>query len=155
MKELVGNYNLFNIADNSEGICITTNGIVKRNGCAVLGAGLAKTANTLLNIDRKLGIYLTKYGNRVFNLGRYNINDRTFNVISFPTKHDWRDNSDINLIRTSCVQLVQLCDKFNITKCYLPPVGCGLGKLDYNKQVKPLLSNILDDRFVVVLRNIF
>ena len=34
----------------------------------------------------------------------------------------------------------------------MPPVGCGLGKLDYEKQVRPILQKILtDDRFVVTL----
>lgn len=52
----------------------------------------------------------------------------------------------------STVQLKEIAAKFQLSKVYLPPVGCGLGKLTYEKQVRPILQQVLDDdRFVVVL----
>lgn len=52
----------------------------------------------------------------------------------------------------SAVQLKEIAAKFQLSKIYLPPVGCGLGKLDYEKQVRLVLNQVLDDdRFVVVL----
>ena len=38
-----------------------------------------------------------------------------------------------------------------IFKCYLTPPGCGCGNLNYEQLVKPWISMILDDRFVVAL----
>ena len=38
-------------------------------------------------------------------------------------------------------------------KCFLPPVGCGCGRLNYETTVKPWIEQILDDRFVIVFRN--
>lgn len=39
-----------------EAVCITTNGIVKKNGCAVMGAGIAKEANMRFSgLARNLG----------------------------------------------------------------------------------------------------
>jgi hypothetical protein len=150
MLELRGNYNIFDLPQNGEAMCVTTNGIVKPNGHAVMGAGIAKQANDLMHLSALLGKYLTKYGNRAFNLGKYTDNTRTYTVFSFPTKHHWKEDSDITLISKSAEQLVEMCNKFGITKCYLTPPGCGCGKLNWETTVKPWLSQILDDRFIVV-----
>lgn len=148
------NGDIFDLPQNEEAICVTTNGIVKANGQAVMGAGIAKEANQLFHLSDRLGKYLKQYGNRAFNLGSWKRpNGNVFTVFSFPTKHDWKDDSDITLICKSAEQLIQMCDKFGITKCYLPPVGCGCGNLNYQTTVKPWLEQILDDRFVVVFRN--
>ena len=152
MLELIGNYNIFALPQtDTEGMCITTNGVLKKAGTAVMGKGIALQANNLFNLSTKLGQYIKQYGNRVFNMGKYSNNSKCFNVITFPTKHHWKEPSDITLICKSCEQLVALCNKFGITKCYLPPVGCGCGNLDYKTTVKPQISQILDDRFIIVL----
>lgn len=154
MLELIGNYNIFDLPQNNEAVCVTTNGVIKTNGEAVMGAGIAKEANQLFHLSNLLGKYLEQYGNRAFNLGRFQRpNGNVFTIFSFPTKQNWKDNSDITLICKSAEQLVEMCDKFGITKCYLPPVGCGCGGLNYENIVKPWISQILDDRFIIVLRN--
>ena len=152
MREIF-NVNIFTIAHGRDNaICITTNGKIKKDGKAVMGRGIAKTANDYFSISDKLAKYLGLYGNRVFDMGLYRFNGcDPYHVITFPTKHDWRDDSDIELIKTSAEQLKVLCDKRGITTCYLPPVGCANGHLDYEKQVKPIIEGILDDRFIVIL----
>lgn len=156
MNEFKTNKDIFWLPQEGEAVCITTNGIVKSNGHAVMGAGLAKQANDIFHLSEKLGSYINQYGNRVFNLGKYqrNIDDISdiFTVFSFPTKHHYKDKSDINLIIKSCNELVQMCTMFGISKVYLVPPGCGLGGLNYEKEVRPVISQMLDDRFVVVLK---
>lgn len=150
MVELKGK-DIFTLPQNNEAMCVTTNGIVKTNGHAVMGAGIALQANKKLNLSAKLGSYLKQYGNRAFNLGKYQRQDGAiFTVFSFPTKHNFKDDSDINLICKSANELVEMCNKFGITKCYLTRPGCGCGKLNWEHTVKPWLEQILDDRFVVV-----
>ena len=74
-------------------------------------------------------------------------------VISFPTKHHWRAKSDLKLIENSAEKLLNFAKIGLVWKhIWLPVVGCGLGGLDWDTQVKPLLSSILDDRFTVVFR---
>jgi hypothetical protein len=152
--ELRGHYNIFELPQNGEAICITTNGIVKTDGHAVMGAGIAKQANDIFHLSARLGSYINQYGNRAFNLGTYQRcylnNIATFTIFSLPTKYHYRDDSDITLICKSCEQLVEMCNKFGISKCYLTPPGCGCGNLNYENMVKPWISMILDDRFVVV-----
>lgn len=153
MREIITNDNIFGLPKNTnDAVCVTTNGMVKNNGYAVMGAGIAKQANQLFNCSYKLGSLLSKHGNHVFNLGLVRAYGITYRLFTFPTKHDWRNNSDLKLITQSAHELVHFCNCFNIQTCYLPPVGCGLGNLDWETQVKPILSPILDDRFIVILR---
>ena len=145
---------IFYLPKTTEAVCITTNGITDKNGNAVMGKGIALQAKNLFHCETKLGKYLKAYGNRCFNLGRYKRkqDNEIFTLISFPTKHHWKEMSDIALIRKSAKELTAICDKFNITKCYLPPVGCGAGGLNWEVDVEPWLSKALDDRFIIVRR---
>lgn len=126
--------------------CITTNGIVKRDGTAVMGAGVAKQAVARYpGVDRVLGDFLSQVGNHVHYLGK--------GLISFPTKHDWKNPSNIKLIERSAKELVDLTDTYQWQRVAMPPPGCGLGNLDWN-DVKPVLDQYLDDRFIVVFRSL-
>lgn len=121
---------------------IPTNGIVKADGDAVMGAGLAKTVATAHPwIPAKLGALIEQHGNRPFNLGR--------GWVSVPTKDHWKDPSDLELIESSCHHLVTMADKFEWRRVYLPKLGCGLGGLEW-PQVAKVMSPILDTRFRVL-----
>jgi hypothetical protein len=66
----------------------------------------------------------------------------------------WQQDSSLELIERSCRQLVKLVDVLSdrehfITKVGLPLPGCGNGNLT-PRQVLPLISDILDDRFVLL-----
>lgn len=126
-------------------ICVTTNGMISRNGRAVMGAGVAKfVRDNFKDIDLKLADYLEKYGNRVFNLGKQTHNGKEFFLFSYPTKHDWKDNSDLDLIKTSAEQTVSLANKLKIDTVLLPAPGCTNGKLDWSK-VEKIISPIFRD----------
>lgn len=155
MREMKIAQSLFYLPKNASEVAVfTTNGVVKKDGLAVCGAGIAKEANALFNISKMLGEYITEYGNRPFYLGKYIRTDEDgqyeMSLASFPTKNHWREKSDITLITKSAIHMVEMADKFGWTKIYLPPVGCGLGQLNFNCTVKPVLQGILDDRFVTV-----
>jgi hypothetical protein len=152
MKILQTSTDIFYLPKTSEAVGITTNGITDKNGNAVMGRGIALQAKNLFHCETKLGQYLKTYGNRCFNLGQYKRDNEIFTLFSFPTKHHWKEDSDITLICKSAEQIIQMCDKFGITKCYLPPVGCGNGNLNWETTVEPWLSMILDDRFIIVRR---
>jgi len=76
-------------------IAITTNGIVKSDGRAVMGAGLAKqAADRFPDLPRVLGTHLRTCGNTPMAFP-------TMRIVTFPTKHHFRDASDIGLILDS------------------------------------------------------
>ncbi len=154
MVEIQHTGSLFYLPQNGdEAAAITTNGVIRKNGNAVLGKGQALEAKKLVpGLEHQLGEYLRRYGNRAFYMGVHRVGERLTSLVTFPTKHHYRDNSDLDLIAESALQVKEIASKFQLTKVYLPPVGCGLGNLDYEKQVRPVLHQILDDdRFVVVL----
>lgn len=149
MLELRTPTNIFDLpTSTNHAVCITTNSVIKRNGYAVMGAGIAKEADTRYHLGKELAEHLKSSGNtpHVFKTtGKNNCK-----LISFPTKFHWQNPSHPKLIQRSAELLVELCNVNNITTCYLTPPGCGCGGLDWETQVKPILEPILDDHFVIV-----
>lgn len=143
MKEIKGN--MWRI--DADVRCITTNGFVKKNGRAVMGAGCAKEARDKLNgIDIILGSTIKNYGNHVAKIYQ----TRNSIYLSFPVKHHWKQIADIKLIERSAKELVILADENKEWKhILLPRPGCGNGRLEWS-QVKPIIEPYLDDRFFVV-----
>lgn len=133
----------------NEAICVPTNGVWKKDGLAVMGKDYTKEANELYKLDSKLGKYLKMYGNRAFFMGLYSgYGEKEHPVLTFPTKNKWWHETDISIIRKSAEEILLICNKRKITRCYIPKNA--FGNLDYNKIIKPVLSNVLDDRFIIV-----
>lgn len=144
MKEIKGN--AWDVYLDYDALCLTTNGFVKQNGECVMGRGIAKEAKDRFpSLPKILGNGIKKYGNRSMKLTK--VND-TY-LISFVVKHNWWEEADINLIRRSCNEVVDMVNKFGWKKILLPRPGCGNGKLKWN-DVKPILEETLDDRFYVI-----
>lgn len=146
MKTFKGNILSDIVLNQADAICIPTNGKTKKNGAAVMGAGLAKQArNKWPGIDIQLGHYLENLGNIVCGL----LKDGECWIVSFPTKNDWKDSASLELIEKSAVLLEDLANQFKWNTIFLPPVGCGLGGLSFDA-VKPVLEKHLDDRFYII-----
>lgn len=129
--------------------CITTNGALRSNGYAVMGKGIALQAKQRYpRIEASLGRLIQKYGNHVFKLDK--------GLISFPTKHHWKDEtSDIGLIKRSAQELVFLLKDDPAKRVLLTRPGCGNGNLHWSG-VGPFIQNILsDDKFIVINRDNF
>ena len=60
-------------------------------------------------------------------------------VINFPTKRHWKGKSRIEDIQCGLVALVQEVRQRDIRSIAIPPLGCGLGGLDWN-EVRPLIE---------------
>lgn len=137
--------------DRVDAICITTNGVVKRDGTAVMGAGIAAEARRRFpHLPRALGAHLECAGNVPVVLGTQVGSLDPPTIISFPTKHDWRTDSSIELIMHSALRLVDIANVHGYAQVALPAPGCGNGGLVWSV-VRPVIAPILDDRFVVVL----
>lgn len=63
-------------------------------------------------------------------------------IINFPTKDHWKDNSKIEWIKkgldSMAGMLAMIKGSYPIQNIAIPPLGCGLGGLDWN-EVKPLI----------------
>ena len=144
MKEIKGN--LFD--QKVDVVCITTNGSIKQDGRAIMGCGIAKQAAELFpELPLILGEKLQTFGNYLHYLKYYE--DRGYTVCAFPVKNSWQDTkADLKLIEQSCKDLVESTMPEVIVALVRP--GCGVGNLNWQTEVKPLLEKYLDDRFIIV-----
>jgi len=143
MIEITGN--VWDHWDIGEVICITTNGLVKKNGEAVMGAGVALEAkNRFPNLPRELGEKISTYGNIPFYWEAYRL-------ITFPVKHHWYNDADIELIKKSCHWLMNWLNSadHDVDFVVLVRPGCGNGKLDWG-YVKAQIDPILDNRVTII-----
>lgn len=59
-------------------------------------------------------------------------------VANFPTKDHWRDPSRLEWIEAGLTDLVALVSRTGVRSVAMPPLGCGLGGLDWTA-VRPLV----------------
>lgn len=64
-------------------------------------------------------------------------------IINFPTKRHWRDNSILEDISIGLDDLVYKITANKISSISIPPLGCGLGGLDWHT-VKSLIISKLE-----------
>ncbi len=141
MIEIVSDY-WRNVADYH---CITTNGALRFNGHAIMGAGIAQQARSRYpELESELGKFIKAHGNHVYLLSH--------GFMLFPTKVHWNLNSDLDLIMRSARELVELTNTLpDAKRVLMTRPGCGMGRLSW-QVVKVAIERILDDRFIVVSR---
>lgn len=64
-------------------------------------------------------------------------------IVNFPTKRHWRGASRIEDIEYGLTDLVKVIKIRHITSIAIPPLGCGLGGLDWNL-VRRKMENVLE-----------
>jgi hypothetical protein len=147
---------IWDMYDQGETVCITTNGFVTRGGNAVMGRGVAAQAvKRFPTLKAKMGRYIMENGNIVQRIAK--------RIVSFPVKpqlgicneyktnvvkhmrhqykpYDWVPGwammADLNIIEHSLWDLQQLHDHGFFKRIYLPKPGCGAGGLDW-EEVRP------------------
>lgn len=124
-------------------VCITTNACVNNDGKAAMGKGVALDARERIRgIDRALGNALKQHGNRPFWLDNRKVH-------TFPTKNHYKDRSPIPLVARSAEYLRKLALKYpKLTFCITRP-GCGEGRLNWEKEVLPIMSKLPDNVWVM------
>jgi hypothetical protein len=163
-----------------DAICISTNGFVKKSGEAVMGRGCAQEAKKRWpGIEYELGRCIRQRGNIAHRIASPTNSQWPipYTIVSFPVKpkkfyptadrsnvvrHQrdrmragepapgWAAVADLELIKQSALDLVSMADTMGWSHIVLPRPGCGHGELSWEDQVKPVLEEILDDRFSVI-----
>lgn len=116
------------------------------NTVGVMGAGLARVMrNRIPGLNRHYKDLCNVGDLMVGKCFTYEVpNQEDKQVLIFPSKEDWKDDSKVEFIESGLQYLLKNYKKLNITSLAIIPVGCGLGKLDYAKQVKPLFDKYLN-----------
>jgi len=70
---------------------------------------------------------------------RCKVHEKEFLIMNFPTKRHWKDKSKIEDIEAGLGTLIKSIHDFNITSIAIPPLGCGLGGLEW-AEVRSLLE---------------
>jgi hypothetical protein len=149
--------NIWDAYEDGKWIVISTNIGWKKDGSNPMGAGISAAVS---RICKELPLW---YGKRCM---KYKSNTavclyRKARLILFPTKPlnidkpwmSWKSDSNLSLIRRSSIQLRKISEILSEREKYdgeivLPMVGCHNGNLSFS-DVKPILEEYLDDRFVL------
>lgn len=129
-------------------LCADTEALVNTVNCVgVMGRGIA------LQFKRKFAenfkFYKQTCDAGLLRPGRMLVHDygSLFNpryIINFPTKDHWRSNSKLEYITSGLVALADEIRNRDIKSITIPPLGCGLGGLEWN-QVRPRIEAALQE----------
>lgn len=129
--------NFWEIAHEYNLLCCLTNWSTDRFGNLIMGGGLAKEfAEKFPHLPSVWGEFVLKNDPRLIfaPCGEYQ------ELVSFPTKIEvWKD-AKIDLIEKCAKELDEYCTRNNVNALIGRP-GCGLGGLDWETQVKPIMSD--------------
>lgn len=115
----------------------------------VMGAGLAKEFKN--RYPTMFEEYKEKCINgelREGNLHLFKTNEHW--ILNFPTKNDYRDLSTIELIEKGLIDLRDNYKSMGIESITFPKIGSGLGGLDWQNQVLPMIHKRLDTTDLVI-----
>ena len=112
------------------------------NTVGVMGAGLAKQFK-----DRYPNMF-TKYksacDNKLFDVGKLMlIHEQDHMVLLFPTKRHFAYQSQLGYIEAGLKRFAHIYKEKGIQSIAFPRLGCGLGGLDWEQQVKPIMEKYL------------
>lgn len=62
----------------------------------------------------------------------------THQIILFPTKEHWRENSKLTYVTEGLAKILENKERWNLQSLAIPPLGCGNGKLDWGV-VRPIM----------------
>jgi len=115
-------------------LVIPTNRTTNKEGCAVMGAGLAKQASQMFSdLSMRYGQALRAGDSKVFFAG--------LRLICVPTKEHWSEPAQIGLVAAACDFIKATAKDYPALQFAVPRLGCGLGKLDWNV-VKPMMKAV-------------
>ena len=102
------------------------------NCVGIMGNGLAA------QFKKKYPDYFNQYkeecNDKILDIGKLTVYklDADKQILNFPTKLHWKNTSKLTYIESGLQYLVENYDNMNITSLALPPLGCGLGGLQWN-----------------------
>lgn len=123
-------------------IVITTNGSLTQDGRAIMGRGVARqAAERFPELRSQLGRLLQVRGNHVHEI--------MLGLVSYPVEETPYSLPELRLIRRSAEELRLLTDQCGWSLVVVARPGCGGGGMRW-EEVKPVLEEFFDDRFIVV-----
>jgi O-acetyl-ADP-ribose deacetylase (regulator of RNase III) len=114
------------------------------NTVGVMGKGLAKQFK--MAYPAMMESYVDNCLSGALVPGRlmfYQPNDSEKILCLFPTKTHWHLKSELKYVERGLIAFTEYYEEWNITSVAFPMLGCGLGGLDWQHHVKPLMEMYL------------
>ena len=70
--------------------------------------------------------------------------ERRVSIVDFPTKRHWSDRSSVTDVRAGLISLVCVVLTRKLKSIAVPALGCGLGGLDWETEVRPLCHDAFE-----------
>jgi hypothetical protein len=124
---------------------ISTNGFVKRDGRGVMGRGCALTAAQMHpDLPLLLGQHIKSKGNTPAYLTPKSggISGMAHRFLILPVKHNWWEKASLDLVKMSVDYLYEESTTYPDITFHVPRLGCGNGRLNWLKEVKPCMENL-------------
>lgn len=119
------------------------------NCVGVMGKGLAlEFALRYPELEKTYKLACSEHKVKIGKMFLYKVGDLT--IINFPTKFHFRFPSKIEYIEEGLLDLKRVIKEENIKKIAIPPLGCGLGRLDF-AIVKDLIEKNFQDLDDVII----
>ena len=112
------------------------------NTVGIMGKGIAKTFKSIYPDMFKT--YQKLCEEKKIDIGKlwlYKTNNKW--ILHFPTKKHWRSPSKVEFVESGLQNFVNNYADLGITNIAFPPLGCGNGELNWEKQVQPLMEKYL------------
>jgi hypothetical protein len=127
-------------------LLVPINRIIKADGDLVMGAGLAKVvADNWPNVPRSFALQLRAYPRQMpfCNVPFDRHGTRSVQLVGFPTKKHWSDDSSLTLIASGLHRLrtLMLGDD-DVQTVLMPHLGCGHGGLSWYADVLPVVESL-------------
>ena len=114
------------------------------NTVGVMGKGLALAFKKRYpDLNRQYQVECETGGFDVGQLWLYKAEDRW--ILNFPTKQHWRSKAQVDYVEVGLRTFVETYADLGIRSIAFPKLGCGLGGLDWEYEVKPLMERYLAD----------
>lgn len=116
------------------------------NTVGVMGAGLALAFKQ--NFPTMYKKYRKSCENNGFAIGQLqliNVGSNGLRIMNFPTKQHFKNPSKLEYIEAGLQRFVETYKEKEIESIAFPKLGAGLGGLDWELEVKPLMEKYLSD----------
>lgn len=121
------------------------------NTVGVMGAGLAaQIKHTFPGVFREYVKYCRSGELRTGIVIAHPTGTNPKYIVSFPTKQDWRNPSRLEWVDQGLIGLREMIEALEISSIAIPPLGCGLGGLDW-VEVRKLIEERLGELDVDVV----
>ena len=104
-----------------------------------MGAGIAKCFADRYPTLEKQYKTICRGGLKTGSLVLYAARELDYQIICFPTKYDWRNESNVVLIEQGLKTLIQYSSMLG--SIGMPQIGCGLGGINWARDMRPRIQD--------------